>query len=92
MANGYSNNHPPVLKNPPGWTSPAVNFKKVTGVKNDGTRELHHTLADTMSSALGAAQIPHKGLVNGRPSSCADAFSDLVSWNKPADDKDQRSL
>jgi hypothetical protein len=65
----------------------------VTGVKNDGARELHGTLVDTMSSTLGAAKIPHKGRVNGRPSSCADAFSDLLCWNQqPADDKDQRRL
>jgi hypothetical protein len=30
--------------------------------------------------------------VTGRLSSCADAFSDLLSWNQPADDKDQRRL
>ena len=30
--------------------------------------------------------------MNGRPSSCADVFSDLLSWNQPADDKDQRRL
>jgi hypothetical protein len=68
------------------------NLKKVTGVKNDGTRELHDTLVDTMSSTLGAAKIPHKGGVNGRPSSCANVFSDLLSWNQAAGDKDQRRL
>jgi hypothetical protein len=38
------------------------NLKKVTGVKNDGTRELHDTLVDTISLTLGAraAKIPHK--------------------------------
>jgi hypothetical protein len=68
------------------------NLKKVTGVKNDGTRELHGTLVDTMSSALGAAKIPHKGRVNGKPSSCADVVSDLLSWDQLVDHKDQRRL
>jgi len=55
------------------------NLKKVTGVKFDGTRELHDTLVDTMPSALEAAKIPHRGGVNGRPSFCADVVSGLVS-------------
>ena len=68
------------------------NLKKVTGVKYDRMRELHDTLVGTMSSALGATKFPHKGGVNGRPSSCEGAFSDFLSWNRPADDKDQRRL
>jgi hypothetical protein len=69
------------------------NLKQVTGAKSDGARELHDTPAETMSSALGAAKILHKGGVNGRPSFCADVFSDLLSWNQqPAGDKDQRRL
>jgi hypothetical protein len=50
------------------------NLKKVTGVKNEGTRELHDTLVNTMPSTLGAAKIPHKSGVDGRPSSCANVF------------------
>ena len=57
------------------------NIKKVAGVKNERTRELHDTLVCTMPSALGAAKIPHKhkGGVSGRLSSCADVASDLLS-------------
>jgi len=45
-----------------------------------------------MSSIPGAAKIPHNGGVSGGPSSCADAVSDLLSWDQPADDKGQRRL
>jgi hypothetical protein len=68
------------------------NIKKVNGVKNDGAQELHDTLAGTMPSALGAAKVPHKSGVNGRPSTCADVVFDLISWEQRADDKDQRKL
>jgi hypothetical protein len=64
----------------------------VTGVKNDGTRELHGTLAGTILLALEATKIPHKGGVNERLSPCADAISSLLSWVQPADDKDHRRL
>ena len=64
----------------------------MTGVKNDGTRELHDTLVDTMSSTLGAANIPHKGGVNGKPLPCAGVFSGLLSSEHPSDYNGQRRL
>jgi hypothetical protein len=76
----------------PSWVDKFGNsLKKVTGVRDDGTRKLHDTLVDTMSATLGTARIPHKGGVNGKPSSCANVISDLLSWSQ-ADDTDQRRL
>ena len=60
--------------------SGCCNIKKVNGLKIDGAQELHDTLVGTMPSALGVAKVPHKGRVNGGPSTCADVVFDLISW------------
>ena len=57
----------------------AILLKIMTGVKHDGTRELHHLLVNLLSKWLPRAKIPHMGGVGGSKRNCKGFFTEFAN-------------